>query len=437
MKKTTENTTNNRTGAINRASTVAPGQKQNVPALRFPEFEGEWVEKKLATISKLITKGTTPQTFSEAGVNYVKIECLNGINIIKERCLYISEQTHFKELKRSILENDDILFAIAGATVGKIGIVTEDILPANTNQALAIIRLENKKLNTFLISILSSRRMKKYIFQSISVGAQPNLSLKQINDFTFAAPIQLPEQEKIASFLTAVDARIQLLQAKKEKLEEYKKGVMQQIFSQQLRFKIENKDGELVEPPDWEEKKLGEVCEKAQSGGTPKSTKKEFYNGSIPFLSISDMTTQGKYLTKTSKKISIAGLENSSAWLVPEKSLIYSMYASVGFVSINNIPLATSQAVMNIIFMENINLEYVYYYLLNFQVNIYRYIETGTQGNINAQIVRNIPIYLPCKAEQQKIASFLSALDEQIEKVEKQVENSKKFKQGLLQKMFV
>ena len=86
---------------------------------------------------------------------------------------------------------------------------------------------------------------------------------------------------------------------------------------------------------EWEEKKLSQIIYKAKAGGTPKSSIKEYYNGNIPFLSINDMTNEGKYITYTEKSITEKGLKNSSAWLVPEKSLLYSMYASVGFVSIN------------------------------------------------------------------------------------------------------
>ena len=158
-----------------------------VPKLRFPEFEGEWKKITLGEISSFISKGTTPKQFTNQGINYIKIESLNGINIIKDKCVFIDENTHLFELKRSILEENDILFAIAGATVGKIGIVTDDILPANTNQALAIIRLKNKSLVNFILFVLDSNKMKKYIQESISVGAQPNLNLQQINNFDFYA----------------------------------------------------------------------------------------------------------------------------------------------------------------------------------------------------------------------------------------------------------
>jgi len=100
----------------------------------------EWEVKKMIDLSNLITKGTTPHKFSKSGVNYVKIESLDGDLINLEKCLFVEENIHNKELKRSILNEGDILFAIAGATIGKCAIVSKEVIPANTNQALAILR---------------------------------------------------------------------------------------------------------------------------------------------------------------------------------------------------------------------------------------------------------------------------------------------------------
>ena len=170
---------------------------------------------------------------------------------------------------------------------------------------------------------------------------------------------------------------------------------------------------------EWEEKKLSQIIYKAKAGGTPKSSIKEYYNGNIPFLSINDMTNEGKYITYTEKSITEKGLKNSSAWLVPEKSLLYSMYASVGFVSINNIPLTTSQAIFNIIFKEQVSLEFMYYYLTFYKRYIHKYIETGTQGNLNAKLIKNFKIKIPSKEEQEKIANFLTCIDQKISFMEK------------------
>lgn len=200
-----------------------------------------------------------------------------------------------------------------------------------------------------------------------------------------------------------------------------------------LRFKDENG----FDYPEWKEKKLGELYDKGKSGGTPKSTNYLYYDGNIPFLSISDMTEQGKYIIKTAKTITDEGLNNSGAWLVPKNSLIYSIYASVGLVGINKIELATSQAMYAMVLKKYINTDYMYYCLSFFRSNgLKRIIESGTQGNINSNSLNNINIPLPSPEEQQKIADFLSTVDDKIENQKEIVKNLEEIKKGLIQKIF-
>ncbi|WP_303235239.1 restriction endonuclease subunit S [Methanosphaera cuniculi] len=166
---------------------------------------------------------------------------------------------------------------------------------------------------------------------------------------------------------------------------------------------------------EWNEIKLEDLIIKGKAGGTPKSSNKLYYDGNIPFLSINDMTKQGKYIKKTEKLITKEGLENSSAWIVPKNSLLYSMYASVGLVGINKKELTTSQAIYSMILNdEKTTLEYMYYYLVYFKKNIHKYIETGTQGNINAKTLKKFKIKIPSKEEQEKIGDFLSEIDKKI-----------------------
>ena len=205
-------------------------KQKNSPALRFAEFTEGWVMKKLGELTDLITKGTTPTNFVNEGIKFIKIECFDGDKINPKKCLFIDDETHNKELKRSILQEGDILFAIAGATIGKVNIVTNEILPANTNQALCIVRLRKNENLNFIFQVLKSVKMQKYIVDSISVGAQPNLNLEQMNNFSFFYPSKA-EQQKIATFFTAIDKKLSGLKEKKNLLEQYKKGAMQKLFA--------------------------------------------------------------------------------------------------------------------------------------------------------------------------------------------------------------
>ena len=187
----------------------------------------------------------------------------------------------------------------------------------------------------------------------------------------------LPEQKKIANFLNLITKRIEVQNKIISKYETLIKGISYDYFSKQ---------------PDYTTK-LENLILKGKAGGTPSSTVAEYYDGNIPFLSISDMTKQGKYVKSTEKHISESGLANSSAWIVPSKSLILSMYASVGLVCINTVPLATSQAMFSMVLKDCKMLDYIYYYLNFFrETQIHRLLETGTQSNINANTVRHIEI---------------------------------------------
>lgn len=149
------------------------------------------------------------------------------------------------------------------------------------------------------------------------------------------------------------------------------------------------------------------------------------------------MTSQGKFITETEKSITKKGLDNSSAWIVPKNSLLYSIYASIGFVSINKIDLSTSQAIYGIILKETVNQDFIYHYLKNFRRFIHKYIETGTQGNLNSKIVQNIEIKLPSLEEQIYYSNLFNKLDNKIGVAEKEIDKIKEFKKGLLQRMFI
>ena len=415
------------------ATTHIKTDKQLVPVLRFKEFDGEWENNRLYDLSNLITKGTTPKTFTDSGVNYVKIEGLVGININKDKCLFIDEEVHLKELKRSILQENDLLFAIAGATVGKVGIVTTDILPANTNQALAIIRLKNKEYLNYILQILQSRVMKKYIYQSVSVGAQPNLNLEQIGDFRFNIP-QLPEQKKIASFLSAVDEKIQQLTKKKALLEQYKKGVMQQLFSGQLRFKDENGNPY----PDWEEKRLGTFADFYKGRGLPKSEivnagkYKCIHYGEL-FLKYNEVIKDIISHTSINEK---RFLSISNDILMPTSDVTPNGLATASCLNEDNVILGGDVLIIR---QKQKILDGVYfaYHVTNNKKEIMRLVSGSTVYHLYGSDMKTLIINLPCIKEQQKIATYLSNIDTKIESVNNQITQTQTFKKGLLQQMFV
>lgn len=251
-------------------------------------------------------------------------------------------------------------------------------------------------------------------------GAQENLNLDKLEKIYFNIP-SLQEQNKIADFFYKIDEKI-VTQIKI--IDDYVslKNYLLKSFFQEFN----------------EYDKLSTLIKFGKAGGTPKSTVKDYYDGDIPFLSISDITNQGKYIKHTIKHISQKGLNNSSAWLVPKNSLILSMYASVGLPTINRVPLATSQAMISMVLKNQHEVEFIYYYLCYFKkYKIRTFLETGTQSNINADIVKSIKIPKIKKDEKEKITDLLIKIDQLIDNEKQILDFHKKEKKYLLKNMFI
>ncbi|WP_055668216.1 restriction endonuclease subunit S [Desnuesiella massiliensis] len=213
---------------------------------RLAGFSGEWVEKQIRDLAVLVTKGTTPTSlgygFTNSGVAFVKIESIENSKVVNKYCTFISEETN-NALSRSILIENDILFSIAGA-LGRCAKVEKNILPANTNQALAIIRLDKQNVCVdYVFRFLQSEKIIRNIAEINVQGAQANLSLENINELTILLPQTIEEQTAIAQILSDMDAEIDTLTAKLSKLKYIKQGMMSELLTGRIRLKGDTPSG--------------------------------------------------------------------------------------------------------------------------------------------------------------------------------------------------
>jgi type I restriction enzyme S subunit len=194
-------------------------------------------------------------------------------------------------------------------------------------------------------------------------------------------------------------------------------------------------ENQVYIPNGWHLKQVQEFAIKMRSGGTPKSDNPNYYNGEIPFVAIDDLTTANKYLEKTQKQITKEGLINSSAWLVPINSLMYSIYATLGVPRINLIEAATNQAILNLIPDTNkITLEFLYYLLLEKRSTILAHSAHTTQSNLNAKVVKELEFVFPkSTTEQTTIANILSKTDQSITNTLALITKYTRIKTGLMQ----
>ena len=411
-------------GILNCETSGTP--KPNVPALRFPEFSGEWERCALAEICSIVGRigfrGYTIQDIVEKGTGAI---ALSPSNITDNRLSYDKDNTYisyfkYEESPEIKVFVGDIVFVKTGSTVGKVAYVDNILCETTLNPQLVV--LKNIKCNSFLLGqILSASKFQNAIKRITVGGAVPTLSQNEMGKISVSIP-QKMEQEKLATLFHLIDERIATQNKIIEDLKKLKSAISKQVFAQG--------------PNGWS--RLDTLFSKGKAGGTPTSTNKEYYNGEIPFLSINDITKQGKYVRYTENHLSQSGLENSSAWVVPKYSLIMSMYASVGLVTINEIPITTSQAMFAMQLKDKDLLDYLYYYLSYFKYrHIHKYLETGTQSNINADIVRGIMIPTYGHSRNMEIASTLQSIDVKIDNELSVLKLFNRQKNYLLSQMFI
>jgi type I restriction enzyme S subunit len=400
----------------------------NIPKLRFPEFNGEWNLQKIGEITEKVNSGKTPlggeSVYVEKGVLFIRSQNVLDSKLSFENSTFITETIN-NTMKNSVVKSNDILLNITGASLGRSCVVPNNFTIGNVNQHVCIIRL-NKENDPYFVQPIFSSEKGQNIFTSLQTGSgREGLNFQSIRGMTLAFPT-LPEQQKIASFLTAVDNKLQALKQKKTLLDQYKKGVMQKIFSQEIRFK----DDSGNDYPDWEEKKFGDIG-KFYSGGTPLTTKRQYFGGNIPFIRSGEINSNF-----TEQFITEEGLKNSSAKMIEVGDILYALYgATSGEVGISKINGAINQAVLCIKSEENHF--YLYSFLKFEKENIIKTFLQGGQGNLSADIVKKINLPLPSLEEQNKIADLFSAIDDKINHCQEQIVNTEVWKKGLLQQMFV
>jgi len=404
------------------------------PKLRFKKFNGDWEKTTIGAKSEIVTSGSRDwaQYYSDSGDKFIRMTNLvrNGINLDLSDLRFVQLPVGSNEGKRTSLEKGDILISIT-AELGKLGWIPEGLGTAYINQHTALVRMKNTLDSKFVAYALSTEKYNNKLNSLNDSGAKAGLNLGTIRSFELTIPSK-PEQTQIASFLSVVDEKISQLTQKLELLSQYKQGMMQKLFSQQIRFKAD--DGS--EFGEWEEKIIGEIAN-IKRGASPRpitDTKWFDEDSKVGWVRISDVSKSKKVLVETEQYLSIAGIKKSR--FIPKGNIIMSICATIGKPIYTGFDVCIHDGF--VVFSElKAWHEYTYYYLEYIEKNWYQYGQPGTQVNLNSDIVSNEIFPFPCLEEQTKIANFLSAIDQKIEVVAQQIEQAKQWKKGLLQQMFI
>lgn len=255
------------------------------------------------------------------------------------------------------------------------------------------------------------------------------ISYSQFSSVKVPYPRSFKEQQKIADCLSSIDELIDAENRKLKALEKYKKGLMQKLFPAEGKTLPEWRFPEFQGCGEWKFKSIGKAC-KMFSGGTPDTSKKEFYGGTIPFIRSAEINKSSTELFITEE-----GFKNSSAKMVKKGDILIALYgANSGEVALSKIDGAINQAILCL--RHETNNVFVYHYFTHMKNWIISKYIQGGQGNLSGQIIKSVNLYFPKAEEQQKIADFLSEIDTMITGQSNKVEQLKAHKKGLMQGLF-
>jgi type I restriction enzyme S subunit len=402
-------------------------QKTLVPELRFKEFDKEWVINLIGNTCSVKTGGSDTQDRIDNG-----------------KYPFFVRSNTVERINKFSYDGEAILTSGDGVGVGKNFHYINGKFDYH-QRVYALIEFKKDYNGKFIFQVFKEKFYKRVIKLSAK-NSVDSVRMSMITEMKVAFP-SLPEQQKIASFLSAVDEKIQQLTRKKELLEQYKKGVMQQLFSGKLRFKDENgkeyADWELHQIEDLVKRK---ILDKPLDGnhGSIHPVSSDFVSKGIPFVMANNIRN-GKLNLEGVTCIKKEQADKLQKGFSIEGDVLLTHKGSVGLSAIVQkldtdyimlTPQVTYYRILESQKLVNTFLKIVFDSSL-FQKRLQTLADSGTRPYIGITLQRTLEIPLPSVNEQKKIANFISDIDSKIESTTQQINQTQTFKKGLLQKMFV
>lgn len=408
---------------------------KNIPRLRFESFDRSYSEVRLSSLLKRYSQKNSDEEFKIDDI--LSLSSTHGIVDRKELLDNTYENVnHFAYVKTRV---NDFVYGKSITKENPYGLFRANLLRDGLLSTLYFtFKVSDSVIPKFLEYYFGhTNRANNYLKKFVLVGDRYlNADANYILSGKISIP-SLPEQQKIADFLTAVDKRIELLEKKKTLLETYKKGVMKKIFpstssgkNPEIRFKDDNGN----DFPDWEEKRLGEIMEEFI---VPMRDKPKKLDGEIPWCRIEDFN--GIYLTesKSNQGVTIETVKEMNLKIFPINTILVSCSANLGVCSIVKFPLITNQTFIGLVPKNEISPEFIYY-IMNLSARRLNSLSSGTTiSYLSRREFENFRIRIPLLREQIKVSNFLLNIDTQVRLLQSKIDKSKTWKKGLLQKMFV
>ena len=409
------------------------------------DIPNNWNIKRIKDIVKIkISDGphSTP-TLELEGIPFISAEAIknNKLDFNKKRG-FISEEAHREYSKKCKPQRNDIFIIKSGATTGNVAYVDTDI-EFNIWSPLAVVRCNEYEAHyKFVYYQLLSDIFRKQVELSWSFGTQENIGMGVLGRLFITIP-PFYEQKQIADFLDKatlqIDDAIETKEKQLKTLEALKKSIIHKAVTKGLDDSVAMIDSKIEWigdiPKHWTKDKLFRLTEFISSGGTPTSTNFDYYDGNIMWIQTGDLNDG--YITKTSKTITQKGLNNSSAKIFKEGTLLIAMYgATIGKLGIMTKKAATNQACCAMEFNNKTYNKFMYYIFLAMRVHLINQSYGGGQPNISQEVVKQQYLCFPKVYEQKEIVEYLDTEVEKIntlkENVKKQIDKLKEYKKSLI-----
>jgi len=373
----------------------------NVPHLRFPEFSGEWEEHTLSEYLEF-KNGLNPDAKRiGSGLPFISVMDILSEGVINYDNIRGKVNATEKEIECFGVKDGDLLFQRSSETLEDVG--RANVYMDNRTAIYGGFVIRGRKIGNydplFFKYLLATPLARKRTCR-MGAGAQHfNIGQEGLSKISLYFP-SIEEQRKIAEFLSLIDERIATQNKIIEKLQSLIKGLVDELMTVLLKGKLYPFSSFYI---------------KAGEGGTPTTSVVEYYTeGTIPFIKIEDLSC--KYLTNNKDFITELGMQKSSAWLIPSKSVIYSNGATIGAISINEYPVCTKQGILGIVPNTNINVEYLYLLMSSsyFSKEISRIITEGTMETAYLKDINHIKCPLPSMAQQKNITNLTSSIEEKL-----------------------
>ena len=392
------------------------------PKLRFPGFDEPWRVERLSDFTDRVTRKNSknetdlPLTISSKDGLVDQVSYFNKTVASKDMSGYY------------LLKNGEFAYNKSYSVGYDFGSIKRlDRYPMGALSTLYICFALKKHDSDFIKAYFDSLKWYREIYMISAEGARNHGLLNVPTDEFFDTKHYLPEnteeQRKIADFLITLERRIEAQQSLVDNLKKYKRGVMRAIFRGKAIL--------FSETTKWKSVRLGDECT-FFSGGTPRSTDSSFYGGEIPFIRSGEI-----HGAKTELFLTDDGLKYSSAKLVSKGDLIVALYgATSGEVDISQIDGAINQAIL-CIRPKLVNRTFLKYILEDSKDDILNTYLQGGQGNLSAEIIKNLVFDIPDDRSQSAVVDFLDMIDQRISKSLMKLESIATLRSALMQQLFI